>query len=341
MTVIIIISVIILVFVLAFGMKGRVKISETQSDSSLPTVVRKPHKESQKNEDNYVVSIDTKFPDNYTAIDFETATASRMACQIGIVQVDDNQIVQERCYLIQPPDNAYDDRNILVHGITPEKTSQERTFKELWPELLPLFENRFIIAHNAPFDLDVLQKNLSYYGLASPRLQGTGCTCGPFGNVSLYSATQFFGIELGRHHDALADARACALLVQEYKHHFGECITIPRLKDPNPRTVSLKNKGWADDLNSIPDNDFKGKTVVITGILDSFGRDELSGKLKGMGARVTSSISGKTSIVIVGEGAGHAKLQQIKNLKAEGVEIEVLNEKQLVKVLSEQQQAAN
>lgn len=59
-----------------------------------------------------------------------------MACQIGIVQVDDNQIVQERCYLIQPPDNAYDDRNILVHGITPEKTSQERTFKELWPELL-------------------------------------------------------------------------------------------------------------------------------------------------------------------------------------------------------------
>lgn len=351
MTYIIIIAVIILACVLVIGMKAResgkskneqAEVADKHTDSiNYPALARRPRNGDNSRGDDYIFRIDAHFPDSYTAIDFETATSSRMACQLGVVQVDNNQIVLERCYLIQPPDNAYDDRNIMVHGITPEKTLHERSFKDLWPELFPLFENRFIVAHNAPFDLDVLQKNLSHYGLPSPELQGTGCTCGPFDNVSLYSATQFFGIELGRHHDALADARACALLVQEYKRHYGECLTIPKLKEANPRAISVENKGWADDLNAIPDNYFKGKTVVITGVLDGFSRDELSGKLKGMGARVTSSISRKTSMVIVGESAGPAKLQQIKELQSEGAGIEVFNENELVKILSRQPQIAS
>ena len=80
---------------------------------------------------------------------------------------------------------------------------------------------------------------------------------------------------------------------------------------------------------------------MITGVLDGFSRDELSGKLKGMGARVTSSISRKTSMVIVGESAGPAKLQQIKELQSEGTGIEVFNENELVKILSRQPQIAS
>ena len=292
-----------------------------------PKVVE--HKEKPSEGSFYAFTIDTLFPDSYTAIDFETATASGMACQLGLVQVDGGKIVLEREFLIRPPENTFDEWNIRVHGITPEKTESSPSFEELWPELRPLLEGRFIIAHNVSFDESVLEKNLEYYGLEEPEVIGFGCTSAPFDMVSLYSASTYFGIDLGRHHDALADARACALLVLEYRHHFGETLRIPKLKEKDRRAIDKKNRGWVDNMDSIPDNYFKGKTVVITGMLNDYSRDELAEILKGLGARVTSSISRKTSIVIVGDGSGPAKLQQIETLRAEGCSIETFNEEDL------------
>lgn len=283
---------------------------------------------------SYVFTVETMFPDSYTAIDFETATTSRMACQLGLVMVDNGRIVLEREYLIQPPKNMYDAKMILVHGITPEKTAAAPQFNELWPAIRSFFEGRYVVAHNASFDEAVLGQNLDYYGLPRPKILGFGCTCGPFGRVSLFSATTYFGIELGDHHDALADARACALLAQEYNRHFGETICIPKLKEKSARVVSKENQGWKDDLGEVPDNYFKGKTVVITGIFDSYpSRDELAGKLKDLGARVTSSISKRTAIVIAGYGAGPSKLQKVEELKDAGGAIEIMDEEQLTQEL--------
>lgn len=285
---------------------------------------------------SYVFKINQAFPDGFTAIDFETATASKMACQLGIVQVDNGQIVLEREFLIQPPGNKYDSMNVLVHGISPEVTASVPSFGELWPDILPLLDGRLIVAHNAPFDRSVLEENLKYYGLPTPDILGFGCTCGPFGNVSLYSAAKHFGINLAQHHDALADARACALLAQEYGRHIGETVCIPKLKEPQSRSISKENKGWSDRMDEILDNPFKGKTVVITGTFDSYpSRDELAEILKGLGARVTSSVSRKTSIVLVGAGAGPSKMERVEELRAEGIDIDILNERDLLQKLKQ------
>lgn len=48
----------------------------------------------------------------------------------------------------------------------------------------------------------------------------------------------------------------------------------------------------------------KGKTFVITGTLNSMSRDEAKEKLQALGATVSSSISAKTSAVIVGDAPG-------------------------------------
>ena len=300
-------------------------------------IVVKPDVESEKQtsetgDDAYVVRIDTLLPDSYTAIDFETATADRMACQLGLVQVDEGEIVQERVFLIKPPENRYDLWNTKVHGISADKTMDAATFSELWPEILPFFEGRHIVAHNMSFDESVLMKNLDFYGLPEPHVLSYECTCVPFGSVSLYSAACYFGINLGHHHDALADARACALLVQEYRKHFGEVIRIPKLKEKDQRVIDKKNRGWAEDLQSIPDNFFKGKTVVITGTLER-ERNEVAEELKSLGARVVSSISRKTSIVIAGYNPGPTKMQKIEELRQAGVDIVVLGGDELQKKL--------
>ncbi len=61
------------------------------------------------------------------------------------------------------------------------------------------------------------------------------------------------------------------------------------------------------------DNMFFGKTVVITGTFEKYTRDELTGKLQSMGAKVTGSVSKKTDYVLCGENAG-SKLSKAKTL---------------------------
>lgn len=58
---------------------------------------------------------------------------------------------------------------------------------------------------------------------------------------------------------------------------------------------------------------FTGKTVVLTGSLQNFTRPELTKILQNMGANVSSSVSKKTDMVIVGEDAG-SKAQKAKDL---------------------------
>ena len=54
-----------------------------------------------------------------------------------------------------------------------------------------------------------------------------------------------------------------------------------------------------------------GLTLVFTGELESLAREEAQSLAKRYGAKVTSSVSSKTSYVVLGEGAGPKKLETI------------------------------
>jgi len=68
---------------------------------------------------------------------------------------------------------------------------------------------------------------------------------------------------------------------------------------------------------------FAGKTVVITGTLADYGRKQLADKLEALGAKVTSSVSKSTDLLIAGEQPG-SKLD-----KAADMGIETWDEKKL------------
>lgn len=75
------------------------------------------------------------------------------------------------------------------------------------------------------------------------------------------------------------------------------------------------------------DTVFSGKTVVLTGKMDSFTRKEAKEAIEQLGGTITGSVSKKTDFVIAGEEAG-SKLE-----KAEKLGVTVWNEQQLSEVL--------
>ena len=61
------------------------------------------------------------------------------------------------------------------------------------------------------------------------------------------------------------------------------------------------------------DNPFVGKTVVVTGKVEPYNRDEINAKIEALGAHAGSSVSSKTDYLICGENAGSklAKAQEL------------------------------
>lgn len=150
----------------------------------------------------------------FTALDFETATASRHSiCQVGLVRVEQGKIVERISQLVQPPDNLYDWRNIQIHGIRPEDTEREPDFSQVWKTIRKHIRNQLVVAHNAAFDISCLNRALEYYALPVPPFS-QACTYRLYGK-KLSLLCEEYRIPLN-HHDALSDAHACAVLFQQY-----------------------------------------------------------------------------------------------------------------------------
>ena len=58
-----------------------------------------------------------------------------------------------------------------------------------------------------------------------------------------------------------------------------------------------------EEKKEIEENNFKGKTIVLTGTM-SVSRGDIKKMLEDMGAKIASSVSKKTDFVIYGEDAG-------------------------------------
>ena len=157
-------------------------------------------------------------PLDFTAIDFETAnSSSASACAVGLARVRDGIVVETAGWLIQPPPghDRFFDVNTRIHGIREEDVSGANGWSAQLAELTAFIGDDVLVAHNAGFDVSVLRR----------ACEATDDLCPPYRYVcSLSVARRVYDLDSYRlpsvaavagfmdfaHHDAAADALACA-----------------------------------------------------------------------------------------------------------------------------------
>ena len=292
--------------------------------------------ESRYNPDLRTVTIklpDLPAPERFVEVDVETATSEKDICQIGIVEVEAGQVIRRCSFFVQPPDNIYDYWCIKVHGITSAKTAEMPSFRDIWKELKPILSMAVIVCHNAPFDLGALNHCMERDGLGDLTVKSVIDTCEELGMIDLFSACSFFGVDMGRHHDASCDAEATARLLLAYSARAGETVTIRKIAEKKFTFAALMKETRNALAEETAETLFTGKTVVLTGIFNFYDRDDLGVRLTMAGAKVTTSVSRKTDYLIAGEFPGESKVAKALALQAEGYQIRVLSEEEMREML--------
>jgi len=155
-------------------------------------------------------------PLTFTAIDFETGSGYRNSvCQVGLVRVVNGVLAETYSGLIQPPNNFIREDFTEIHGISPEDTKYAPGFAESYKRWKHFVENQTLVAHNMKFDYSCLSACLGEFCGITADFK-TYCTMkiwhGFFENAKLNTCCRENDIELINHHNALADAEACARL---------------------------------------------------------------------------------------------------------------------------------
>lgn len=157
--------------------------------------------------------------ESFVAIDFETSNYRRTSiCSVGMVFVENKKIVDRHYALIQPKPNFYVPDFVKIHGITYWDTLKADTFDVFWKNILPKVGHLPFVAHNKSFDFSCLKAVLMEYNLpelTNPfycSLVQSRKVLPNLENYRLDTVSKYLGYDLKNHHNAIADAEACAYI---------------------------------------------------------------------------------------------------------------------------------
>ena len=158
---------------------------------------------------------------DFAAVDFETPNGQRSSvCSVGVVIVRSGKIVDKFYSLIQPSPNYYTYWTTETHGLTRTDTDRQPTFPEVWAQIKDRMAGLPLVAHNRPFDESCLKAVFEEYNMEYPNYE-FHCTLAasrryldiPIHQLHLSAAACGYNMDI--HHNALADAEACAWIAMK------------------------------------------------------------------------------------------------------------------------------
>ena len=302
----------------------------------------------------------------YTVIDFETAHTSRnSACEVGIAVIEEGRIVENRSCLIKP--HCYPNFNLfnsLVHKIRPEDVANQALWPEVWESVAPYLLGRTLVAHNAAFDVSVINSSHLLYKLSS----------WPFEYLCSYQLAKLvwkglpsyrlsdlvyqFSLPRGGHRagpDALATAHLLIKMQAEIDCTLQEYLTrrggrlglvdqdfhIPFYAPGLTYTAKKAKPGLPEpNLGANSEGLLFGKSVVFTGTM-SVMREMAWDLAARAGSIIQAGVTGATDLLVVGqqdirlvgEDGMSGKQEKAVAMSAKGHHIEVISEADFFQML--------
>lgn len=266
----------------------------------------------------------------YAVFDVETTGFSskyHRVVEVAVLVLDSSgEVIDEYCTLVNP-NRHMDHENVMIHKVLPAMAGTAPSFDLVADDLLLRMAGRVWVAHNANFDIQMLEAEYRRLGLELPAISSV-CTLAHCSRAGLEKGKlshlcQQVGVALQDAHTALGDARATAKL-------FRHMLTVTRaqgattLSDlgcdvpPVPAAqwpqLAYEETTWTREqaeesvkaraveaAQEITREALHGSTVCLTGEFLHGPRDEAERMLLELGVRLTGSVSRKTTFVFAAD----------------------------------------
>jgi len=307
-------------------------------------------------------------PFDWLAFDVETASDERSSiCSIGVALVRDNAVIASGSQLIDPR-VRFSPYNSAIHGLDEHTVRGAPTFAEFWPQLRPFLDGHRLVAHYASFDTGALRQAVARSELEGPTLE---VLCSwriakrawpEMPSHSLGWVAPALGMVFD-HHQAGADAEACAFVILSAAEHLGvvslddltERLEIrPGLLSPlsfvpihlPTSPVDAASDGhhrMEGNPDAAPGHPFYGTTVCFTGGMFSMVRHEAAERVTALGAEFVNSMSAKVDFLVIGDadfvgfadGQRTGKIEKLVALREKGrSHAEVISERDFLTLLA-------
>lgn len=158
---------------------------------------------------------------DFTAIDFETANASKSsACSVGMTRIRNGEIDARTSFYIKYPEHLgpFGEYNTKIHGITAADIADASDWNSAMQEIMAFAGSDIMIAHNAKFEASVIRSSCETSNIAHPNMDFY-CTVtlstqlfpeAP--NHKLNTMAEYPGLGDFQHHDAGDDSLISALI---------------------------------------------------------------------------------------------------------------------------------
>lgn len=153
------------------------------------------------------------------ALDFETANSSlASACSLGITIYNEGELVDSFEWYFKPHHRYNFFTNSHIHGIYEEDVINENEFVFYYDELFELLKDSVIVAHNASFDIGVLNAICDIYGLNRftnqylDTVKISRIVYPELYNHKLNTVAEYLNIDLN-HHNGQSDSFACMMIL--------------------------------------------------------------------------------------------------------------------------------
>lgn len=262
------------------------------------------------------------------------------------------------------PEVEFDPFCTSVHGITKEDVRRAPILAEMLYSIMPYLTTHEVVAHNAGFDISALEAAM-YTACVDPFEIHYGCTMwasrraysGLLPSYSLSSVCSYLSIPLHKHHNAEADAIACAQiagciardvsahsiagmmdacglsLYSSFTNYYDPIESEKRAVAPHQMVRPEFECGFCDCLN--------GRNIVMTGNFNTMTRAEAMERAAAAGAIIQAAVTRHTNVLVVGiqdlvATKGHEKSNKHRKadeLRAKGYDIIIIDENSFLELI--------